>query len=134
RHAQVGDPEIEARINAFELAFRMQTAVPDLMNVADETDDMLEQYGPFVNTPGTFARHCLLARRMIERDVRFVQLFHRGWDQHSDVIVNLRRQVQAVDQPIAALIRDLKSRGLLDTTLVIWAGEFGRTAYGQGDL
>jgi hypothetical protein len=134
RHAQVGDPDIEARIHSFELACRMQTSVPDLMSIHDETQRTLDLYGPDVGHPGTFARQCLLTRRLIERGVRFVQLFHRGWDQHNAVTEGLRRQVRDVDQPIAALIKDLKSRGLLDSTLVIWGGEFGRTAYGQGDL
>jgi hypothetical protein len=134
RHAQVGDPDIEARIHSYELAFRMQTAVPELMSIQSETQRTLDLYGPDVQSPGTFARQCLLTRRLIERGVRFVQLFHRGWDAHNDVIGGLRRQVRDVDQPIAALIRDLKARGLLDSTLVIWGGEFGRTAYGQGDL
>jgi Protein of unknown function (DUF1501) len=134
RHAQLGDPEIEARIHAFELACRMQTAVPDLIDIRDESQRTLETYGPDVRDPSTFARQCLLARRLVERGVRFVQLFHRGWDAHTDVIGGLRRQVRDVDQPIAALIRDLKKRGLLESTLVIWGGEFGRTAYGQGDL
>ncbi len=134
RHAQVGDPEIETRIHSFEMAFRMQTSVPELMDVARETAPSLDAYGPDARTPGTFARHCVLARRMVERGVRFVQLFHRGWDHHSNVTEGMRRQVLAVDQPIAALLRDLKQRGLLDETLVIWGGEFGRTAFGQGDL
>jgi hypothetical protein len=134
RHAQVGDPQIEARINAFELAFRMQTAVPELVNVADEPQRVLELYGPEVEHPGSFARNCLLARRMVERGVRFVQLFHRGWDQHHHVVDDLRRQTLATDQPCAGLLRDLKNRGLLEDTLVIWGGEFGRTAFGQGDL
>ena len=134
RHQQIGDPEIETRINAFELAFRMQTSVPGLMNIQDETHQTLARYGPDVHNPATFARQALLARRLVERGVRFVQLFHRGWDAHSAVTSNLRRQVRDVDQPVAALIRDLKTRGLLDSTLVIWGGEFGRTAYGQGDL
>src|SRR5207248_1898209 len=130
RRAQVGDPEIDARIHAFELAFRMQTSVPDLMDIASESQRAIELYGPDVHNPGTFARQALLARRLVERGVRFVQLFHRGWDAHTGVIPALRRQVRDVDQPIAGLIRDLKTRGLLDSTLVIWGGEFGRTAYG----
>ena len=134
RHVQIGDPDIEARIHSFELAFRMQTAVPELMSIGAETARTLDLYGPDVRNPGTFARQCLLTRRLIERGVRFVQLFHRGWDAHHSVIAGLQRQVRDVDQPIAALIRDLKMRGLLDSTLVIWGGEFGRTAYGQGDL
>jgi hypothetical protein len=134
RLGTVHDPEIEARIHNYELAFRMQTSVPDLMSIQDETPATLARYGPDVNNPATFARQALLARRLVERGVRFVQLFHRGWDAHNAVVTNLRRQVHDVDQPIAALIRDLKTRGLLDSTLVIWGGEFGRTAYGQGDL
>jgi hypothetical protein len=134
RHEQVKDPEILARIHAFELAFRMQTAVPELMDIQSESQRTVEMYGPDVQNPGTFARQALLARRLVERGVRFVQLFHRGWDAHAAVVPALRRQVRDVDQPIAALIQDLKSRGLLDSTLVIWGGEFGRTSYGQGDL
>jgi hypothetical protein len=134
RHAQVRDPEIEARIHAFELAFRMQSSVPGLMDIADEPARVLASYGPDVHNPSKFARQALLARRLVERGVRFVQLFHRGWDAHTAVIPALQRQVRDVDQPIAALIADLKTRGLLDTTLVIWGGEFGRTSYGQGNL
>jgi hypothetical protein len=134
RQRRIGDPEIEARIDAYELAFRMQTSVPDLMNLQGETQATLERYGPDVRNPASFARQCILARRMVERGVRFVQLFHRGWDAHDAVIMSLRRQVRDVDQPIAALIRDLKARGLLESTLVIWGGEFGRTAFGQGNL
>jgi hypothetical protein len=132
--ARVGDPDIEARIRCFELAFRMQTSVPELVDVANEPQRVLDNYGPDVGTPGSFARHCLLARRLVERGVRFVQLFHRGWDQHALVVNDIHRQVQTVDQPYAALLRDLKQRGMLDDTLVIWGGEFGRTAYGQGNL
>ena len=104
------------------------------MNIQDETEATLARYGPAVNNPASFARQALLARRLVERGVRFVQLFHRGWDAHSHVTMSLERQTRDVDQPITALIRDLKSRGLLDSTLVIWGGEFGRTAFGQGDL
>jgi hypothetical protein len=134
RHAAVRDPEIETRINAYELAFRMQASVPELMDVTREPARVLEAYGPEVHTPGTFARHCLLARRLVERGVRFVQLFHRGWDHHVDLLPRLKKEAQTTDQPAAALVSDLKQRGLLDETLVIWGGEFGRTAYGQGDL
>ncbi len=134
RQTQVGDPEIEARISSFELACRMQTSVPELVNIAQEPQRMLDLYGPEVETPGSFARNCLLARRLVERGVRFVQLFHRGWDQHHHVVDDLRRQTLATDQPCAALLRDLKHRGLLEDTLVIWGGEFGRTSFGQGDL
>lgn len=130
----VRDPEIEARINNFELAFRMQTSVPELMNIGGEEERTIASYGPEVRTPGSFARNCLLARRLVERGVRFVQLFHRGWDQHGSIVNDLRRQTLATDQPCAALLRDLKHRGLLDDTLVVWGGEFGRTSFGQGDL
>ena len=128
------DPEIEARIAQYEMAFRMQTSVPELVDLSNESRHTLEMYGPDVSKPGTFAYHCLLARRMAERDVRFVQIFHRGWDQHSDLPKDLPNQCRDVDQPCAALIRDLKQRGLLDDTLVIWGGEFGRTIYCQGTL
>ena len=134
RQSKTRDPEIEARINSFELAFRMQTSVPELMDVSKEPPKVQELYGPEVKNPGSFARHCLLARRLVERGVRFVQLFHRGWDHHSNLANRLKEQCRATDQPAAALLKDLKRRGLLDETLVIWGGEFGRTAYGQGDL
>ena len=134
RNAKTRDPEIDARINSFELAFRMQTSVPELMNIAGETKSTLSLYGPEVDTPGSFARNCILARRLVERGTRFVQIFHRGWDQHNTLADQLRRQTTAVDQPAAALIQDLKKRGLLEETLIIWGGEFGRTAYGQGNL
>jgi hypothetical protein len=134
RHAQVRDPEIEARISSFELAFRMQASVPELMNSGSEPRNVIDGYGPEVHQPGSFARNCLVARRLVERGVRFVQLMHRGWDQHHHVTTDLRRQTLATDQPCAALLRDLKRTGLLDDTLVIWGGEFGRTAFGQGDL
>jgi hypothetical protein len=134
KQESIGDPEIEARINSFELAFRMQKSVPELMDISKENKSTLEMYGPEVNTPGTFARNCLIARRLVSRGSRFVQLFHRGWDQHGDVAGGVRRQAMSTDQPAAALIQDLKRMGLLDSTLVIWGGEFGRTAYGQGNL
>lgn len=134
RHSVMRDPEIEARVNSFELAFRMQTSVPELMNLGNEPKHVLDLYGPEATQPGTYAYHCLVARRLIERGVRFVQLFHRGWDQHGAVTANLMRQTRATDQPTAALILDLKQRGLLDETLIVWGGEFGRTSYGQGDL
>jgi hypothetical protein len=129
-----GDPETQARIAQYEMAFRMQTSVPDLANVADEPQHVLDMYGPDVTKPGTFAASCLLARRMAERDVRFVQIFHRGWDQHANVAGDLPKQCRDVDQPCWALIQDLKQRGLLDDTLVVWGGEFGRTIYCQGKL
>jgi hypothetical protein len=132
--ASIGDPEIQTRIAQYELAFRMQTAVPELTDISSEPAHILKLYGPEVEKPGTYARNCLLARRLIERDVRFVQLFHMGWDQHNDLPVNIAKQCAATDQPSAALVQDLKQRGLLDDTLVIWGGEFGRTVYSQGAL
>ena len=128
------DPEIATRIRQYEMAFRMQTSVPDLIDLSDETAASLAAYGPQCERPGTFARNCLLARRMAERGVRFIQLYHRGWDQHYNLPSDLRLQCQDVDQPAAALVRDLKQRGLLDDTLVVWGGEFGRTTYSQGRL
>ncbi len=129
-----GDPEIATRIAQFELAFRMQTSVPELTDLAGEPQAIFDLYGPDAKKPGTFAANCLLARRLVERGVRFVQLYHRGWDQHNNLPDNMPLQCRDVDQPQAALIQDLKQRGLLDETLVIWGGEFGRTAYGQGGL
>jgi hypothetical protein len=128
------DPEIQARIAQYEMAFRMQTSVPELIDLSSEPKHVLDMYGPDVHKPGTFAYHCLLARRMAERDVRFVQIFHRGWDQHGSLPKDLPNQCRDIDQPSTALIRDLKQRGLLDDTLVIWGGEFGRTIYCQGNL
>ena len=129
-----GDPEIETRIAQYEMAYRMQTSVPELMDLSKEPDSVVDMYGPDARKPGTYAAHCLLARRLIERDVRFVQLYKRGWDQHNDLPRDLALQCQSVDQPSAALVQDLKQRGLLDDTLVIWGGEFGRTVYCQGKL
>jgi len=131
---QIGDPEIATRIAQYEMAFRMQTSVPDLMDISKEPPHVVDMYGPEARTPGTFAANALLARRLSERGVRFVQLYHRGWDQHSHLSDHLPKQCRDVDQPSAALISDLKSRGLLDETLVIWGGEFGRTVYVQGDI
>lgn len=128
------DPEIETRIAQYEMAFRMQASVPELTGMAGETAATYEAYGPQSRIPGTFAANCLLARRMAERDVRFIQLYHKGWDQHYNLPSDLRLQSQDIDQPCAALVRDLKQRGLLDETLVIWGGEFGRTTYSQGKL
>jgi uncharacterized protein (DUF1501 family) len=128
------DPEIETRIAQYEMAFRMQTSVPNLTSMAGETEATYEAYGPQAKVPGTFAANCLLARRMAERDVRFIQLYHKGWDQHYNLPSDLRLQSQDIDQPCAALLRDLKQRGLLDETLVVWGGEFGRTTYSQGKL
>ena len=128
------DPEIAARISQYEMAFRMQTSVPELTDVSQESESTLEMYGPDVKKPGSFAYNCLLARRMAERGVRFVQLYHRGWDQHGNLPNRLREQCKDTDQASAALVKDLKSRGLLDDTLVIWGGEFGRTVYSQGNI
>ncbi len=133
-YAQFGDPETQARIAQYEMAFRMQASVPDLVDLTGESTSTLDLYGPDVAKPGTFARNCIVARRLAERGVPFVQLFHRGWDQHGSLPSNIRGQCQGVDQPAAALIKDLKQRGMLDETLVIWGGEFGRTAYSQGKL
>jgi hypothetical protein len=128
------DPEVEARIAQAEMAFRMQTSVPDATDLSGESEETLNLYGPDVRSPGSYAANCLLARRLIERDVRFVQLFHQGWDQHGNVVGGISRQCQQTDQASAALIIDLKRRGLLDDTLVVWGGEFGRTAYCQGKI
>jgi hypothetical protein len=132
--AQIGDPETQTRIAQYEMAFRMQTSIPELADISGEPKHILDMYGPEVTTPGTFAASCLLARRMVERDVRFVQIFHRDWDQHGDMAGDLPRNCHDVDQGCWALIQDLKARGLLDDTLVIWGGEFGRTVYCQGGL
>jgi hypothetical protein len=133
--AQVsGDPEIQTRIGQYELAFRMQASVPDLTNLADEPSAVFDMYGPDSRRPGSFAANCLLARRLLERGVRCVQLYHRGWDNHNGLPTNIPRQARDVDQPQAALIADLKRRGMLDDTLVVWAGEFGRTVYAQGGV
>ncbi len=134
REPIVGDPEIATRISQYELAFRMQASVPDLADISKEPADVLEKYGPDVRKPGTYAANCLLARRLAERDVRFVQLFHIGWDQHSNLPRDMRKQCRDTDQPTAALLADLKQRGLLEDTLVVWGGEFGRTVYSQGEL
>jgi hypothetical protein len=128
------DPEIDTRMAQYEMAYRMQMSVPELTDFSDEDPETLEMYGPEVHKPGSFAANCLLARRLSERGVRFVQLYMRGWDAHGNLPAEIRQQCAAVDQPQAALIRDLKRRGLLDDTLVLWAGEFGRTVYSQGQL
>jgi hypothetical protein len=135
RQAEVaGDTEVLARIEQYEMAYRMQASVPDLTDFSDESKETLEMYGPDVKKPGSYAFNCLMARRMAERDVRFIQLYHRGWDHHGSVTRDLPLQCQDVDQPQAALLKDLKQRGLLDETLVVWGGEFGRTVYCQGKL
>jgi len=132
--AATGDPEIATRISQYELAFRMQISVPELTDISKEPSSVLEMYGPDVTKPGTYAYNCLLARRLSERGVRFVQLFHMGWDQHFNLPTQIKGQCMDTDQPSAALIKDLKQRGLLDDTLVVWGGEFGRTVYSQGTL
>ena len=131
---QIGDPEIRARIAQYEMAFRMQTSVPGLVDLSDEKPETIEAYGPDARRPGSYAANCLLARRLLERGVRFVQLFHRGWDQHNSLPAQIRGQCRDTDRPTAALVRDLKARGLLEDTLVVWGGEFGRTVYSQGAL
>ena len=131
-HARSGDPEVETRITQYEMAYRMQASVPDLMDLAGEPARTMEQYGPDVTRPGSFARNCLLARRLAERGVRFIQLYHRDWDHHGGLQDALPKMTADTDQPSAALVRDLKQRGLLEDTLVIWGGEFGRTCYAQG--
>jgi len=128
------DPEIQTRIAQAEMAYRMQMSVPELVDFSDESEETLAMYGPEVKKPGSFAGNCLLARRLAERGVRFVQLFMRGWDAHSNLPKELREQSVLVDQPQAALIRDLEQRGLLEDTIVMWSGEFGRTVYSQGTL
>jgi len=132
--AKFGDPEIQTRISQYEMAFRMQSSVPDLVDLAREPKEVLEMYGPEVTQPGTFAASALLARRLVERGVRTVQVLHRGWDQHNNLPSEIRYQLGDTDQACAALIKDLKQRGLLDETLVVWGGEFGRTVYSQGKL
>jgi uncharacterized protein (DUF1501 family) len=128
------DPEIQARIDQYEMAFRMQSSVPELADLSKEPASSFDRYGPESRKPGTFAANCLLARRLAERGVRFIQLYHRGWDQHSDLPEHIRTQCYDTDQPSAALVEELKERGLLDETLVIWGGEFGRSVYSQGQL
>jgi hypothetical protein len=132
--ASIGDSAVESRIAQYEMAFRMQTSVPEVTDLSGEPDSIFEEYGPDSRKPGTYAANCILARRLAERGVRFIQLFHRGWDQHGSLPAELRQQCRETDQPTAALVRDLKRRGLLDETLVVWGGEFGRTSYSQGAL
>jgi hypothetical protein len=128
------DPETEARIAQYEMAFRMQSSVPDLVDLSGESESTLDLYGPDVKKPGTFAYNCLLARRLAERGVRFTQIFHRGWDQHGQLPKDLPNQCRDIDRATYGLITDMKRRGLLDDTLVVWGGEFGRTIYCQGTL
>ena len=128
------DPEVRSRISQYEMAYRMQMSVPELTDISDEDDETLEMYGKDVHTQGSFASNCLRARRLAERGVRFIQLFHRGWDQHNNLPNEIKGQTSAVDRAQAALVKDLKRRGLLDDTIILWAGEFGRSVYSQGAL
>jgi Protein of unknown function (DUF1501) len=130
----IGDPEINARMAQYEMAFRMQTSVPEVMDISDEPEEVFELYGESSRDPGTYASNCILARKLLERDVKFVQLYHQGWDHHGSLPENMKSQCKVIDQPTAAFIKDLKRRGLLEDTLVIWGGEFGRTVYSQGIL
>jgi hypothetical protein len=132
--AESGDPEIAARIAQYEMAFRMQASVPELIDLSGEPEHIFDLYGPGSRERGTFAHNCLLARRLVERGVRFVQLFQRDWDHHNTLPKRLGQMCRATDQACAALIQDLKQRGMLDDTLVVWGGEFGRTIYCQGNL
>ena len=129
-----GDPEIASRINQYEMAFKMQSSVPDAVNLKEEPDYIYELYGEEAKIPGTYAYNCLLARRLVEKDVKFVQLYHMGWDQHGNLPNGIKKQALGTDQANAALITDLKQRGLLEDTLVVWGGEFGRTSFSQGRL
>lgn len=131
--ADYGDPEIDTRIAQYEMAFRMQTSVPDLVDFSNENPKTLERYGPNALVKGTYANNCLIARKLLERGVRFVQLMHSGWDQHNNLYTQLEEQCLDTDRPSAAVVQDLKDRGMLDDTLVIWGGEFGRTPFGQGN-
>jgi hypothetical protein len=134
QYKDLGDPEINARTEQYEMAFRMQTSVPEVVDLKDETQATWDLYGEDAKKPGTFAANCLLARRLAERDVRFIQLYHPGWDQHGNLPSKIKSQCADVDQGCHALVTDLKQRGLLDDTLVVWGGEFGRTNYSQGKL
>ncbi|HEY2783795.1 MAG TPA: DUF1501 domain-containing protein [Fimbriiglobus sp.] len=134
QQAEAGDPEIASRISQYEMAFRMQTSVPEVMDLSKETKETLALYGPDASTPGTFAANCLLARRLAERNVRFIQLYHPGWDHHGGLPAGIRKQCREIDRPCAGLLADLKRIGLLKDTLVVWGGEFGRTNYSQGKL
>lgn len=128
------DPEVEARIAQYEMAYRMQTSVPEVMDISEEPDEVFDLYGPDSRDPGTYAANCILARKLLEKDVKFVQLYHQGWDHHGGLPAGMTKQCKDTDQPTAALITDLKRRGLLEDTLVVWGGEFGRTVYSQGKL
>jgi hypothetical protein len=128
------DPEVNARISQYEMAYRMQTSVPEVMDTSDESNEVFELYGPDSRENGSYAANCILARKLLEKDVRFVQLYHQGWDNHGSLPQGIRHQCSQIDQPTAALITDLKRRGMLEDTLVVWGGEFGRTVYSQGKL
>jgi hypothetical protein len=134
QYNDLGDPEINTRVSQYEMAYRMQTSVPEVMDISKEPQAVFDLYGPDARKPGTFAANCLLARRLAERDVRFIQLYHQGWDHHGGLPAGIRNETRKTDQPCAALIMDLKERGLLEDTMVIWGGEFGRTSYSQGKL
>lgn len=134
RYDRVGHEDIQSRISQYELAYRMQASVPELLDLSDEPQNVLDAYGPDVTKQGKYAFNCLVARRLVERGVRFVQLFHQGWDSHNNLPTQVRNQCKDTDQPTAALLADLKQRGMLDDTLVVWGGEFGRTIYSQGKL
>ncbi|AKP53885.1 DUF1501 domain-containing protein [Cyclobacterium amurskyense] len=134
KYDKVMDPEINSRISQYEMAYRMQSSVPDTMNISNEPDYIYDMYGPDSRKPGTFAANCLLARRLAEKDVKFIQLYHQGWDQHGNLPRDIKIMSKSVDQAGAALVMDLKQRGLLEDTLVVWGGEFGRTNYSQGKL
>ncbi len=134
QNAAIGDPEVDARIAQYEMAYRMQTSVPEVMDTSDEPDSIFEMYGPDSRDSGTYAANCLLARKLLEKDVKFVQLYHQGWDQHGGLPGGIKHQCKNTDQATAALVKDLKQCGLLEDTLVIWGGEFGRTVYSQGQL
>lgn len=134
RYEKTGDSEIKTRIEQYEMAFRMQASAPEISDISKEPESTFKLYGEDARQPGTYAYNCLLARRMIERNVRMVQLFHRGWDQHNSLLPHLTNQCKNVDQASAALVSDLKQRGLLDETLIVWSGEFGRSSYSQGKL
>jgi hypothetical protein len=129
-----GDPEVNARIAQYEMAFRMQASVPEVMDISQEPEETFKLYGPDSKDPGTYAANCILARKLLEKDVKFVQLYHQGWDHHGGLPAGIKKQCKDIDQPTAAFITDLKRRGLLEDTLVIWGGEFGRTVYSQGKL
>lgn len=134
QHQQWADPEVTARIAQYEMAFRMQTSVPDVMDTSGEPDEVFDLYGPSGRDKGSYAANCILARKLLEKDVRFVQLYHQGWDHHGGLPNNITQQCRQIDQPTAALVTDLKRRGMLEDTLVVWGGEFGRTVYSQGKI